>query len=145
MQIRKANLKDFKEYYNLYKIENEEYSKIINTKIKLSPEKDSKKEFLRILNSKTEILLFATDEKLIGYIHGTKTKNLWGSKTTIEYVFVKKEYRKKGIGEELIKELAKITKSKKIDLKVSTKNKNAIGFYKKLKFNITNYYMTKVM
>jgi ribosomal protein S18 acetylase RimI-like enzyme len=59
---------------------------------------------------------------------------------------VKQNYRKKGIGKQLINKINEIAyknNAKTISLLVDKKNKNAINFYKKAGFKITGYIMEK--
>jgi ribosomal protein S18 acetylase RimI-like enzyme len=142
MKIRKATNKDWGEYLKIIidKFSDE------NTKI---PSKESiKKEFGRIMSSRDDILIIAEeDKKIIGYIHGKIKRNYWSSGGNIEYLFVSKDFRKKGIATKLIKEfisfLKKNKKFVKVTLNVNLKNINSIELYKKLGFETTSYVMRK--
>lgn len=146
MKIQNAAKKDFEEYYKLKMEDFNEYSKLIGMKI-TSTKKESNTEFNRILSSKNDLLLLMKEKnKIIGFVHGTIIKISDFTKANIEYLYVTKEYRRKGVAEKLIKEFIKIAKSekaKKLFLKVNINNENAIRLYKKLNFEITNYVMAK--
>jgi len=146
MKIRRANKKDFEEYYHLKNEDFKEYSKLIGAKI-TSTKKESKKEFDRILSSKEDFLFFAEENEIIGFLHGTIKRNTQG-KANIEYLYVKRNYRKKGIAKELIKTFTNFAiekKAKRIFLKVSINNLKAINLYKKLNFKMIDYFMVRYL
>ena len=62
----------------------------------------------------------------------------------IDYIVVDKEYRRKTIGEKLIKYILENYRDKSITLEVNCNNDIAINFYKKMSFNVVsirkNYY-----
>lgn len=147
MKIRKATLKDFKEYYELKKQETPEYFKITGEKIKIPSKIKLKKEFEKFVNKKDKIIfLVKEDNKFVAYLYGTIYKNIWGEGGYIDDVFVLKGHRKKGITTKLIQETIKKLKKdkiKKLYLGVNVKNKRAIGLYKKMGFKIRRYDMIK--
>jgi len=147
INLRKANLSDFEQYINLRKQDILEYSKIIGEKIPLAQEKQIKKEFEGMLKSKAHIILVVEkDNFLIGYLTGSIIKNVWQHSGYVDDVFVKSDFKKKGVGRHLIEGFIKFLKDNKIRkcrLGVNVKNENAINLYKKLGFKIYSYEMDK--
>lgn len=76
-------------------------------------------------------------------IKGVIVYDLIYDRIEIEYIIVDEDYRKKGIGSKLLKEIEK-NKVKNITLEVRESNKGAINFYKNNGFNVEavrkNYY-----
>lgn len=99
----------------------------------------SKLEFLKILKHKK--LLYVAEEKgeIIGYLSGT----IKGKKLILENVFVKKEFRKKGVATELIKKFSSDWENK--DMKETRLHcpERLKEFYEKLGFRITALVMKK--
>lgn len=147
MKIRKAKKEDIGDYVKLKRLEEKDYSKIVEMKIKYPSNTVLKKEFKGIISSNKNILLFAEEDgKIIGYIHGTFFSSHHGSGGYGEDMFVLKGSRKKGVATSLIKAFMKILKSNgygRFLLSVNVKNKNAINLYKKLGFEIYQYSMRK--
>jgi ribosomal protein S18 acetylase RimI-like enzyme len=146
MKIRKARKSDWEEYSNMKEHDFKEYGELIGHEIKYSKD-ESKKEFDRILKSKSDFLILAEDKsQLAGFIHGVIEINAFSRKGKIEYIFISNNFRKKGLATKLINEFYKILKLKKINyvnLKVNVNNIGAIKLYKKLGFETTNYIMRK--
>lgn len=141
MKIRKATKKDWDRYYKIV------VEKFEDKGDKVPPINDIKKEFDRTLSSKEDNLIFAEfNDVVIGYLHGKLKQNYWSSGGSIEYLFVFKKFRRRGIATKLINEFVSLMKKKnfvKVTLMVNLKNKNAEKLYKKLGFEITNYVMRK--
>ena len=141
MKIRKATKKDWDRYYKIV------VEKFEDKGDKVPPINDIKKEFDRTLSSKEDNLIFAEfNDVVIGYLHGKLKQNYWSSGGSIEYLFVSKKFRRRGIATKLINEFVSLMKKKnfvKVTLMVNLKNKNAEKLYKKLGFEITNYVMRK--
>ncbi|MFA5071720.1 MAG: GNAT family N-acetyltransferase [Candidatus Pacearchaeota archaeon] len=136
MKIRKAKKTDLKEYLNLRREDIQECAKLTHQKIKV-PVKENTVEFMNIIKSKKGIIFFAEDKKLIGYIIGETEKNIWGEKGYINYFFVKQEFRKKGVGSDLLKNFISELKKRKItrcNLHVDLENKKAIKLYERFNF-----------
>lgn len=72
------------------------------------------------------------DNELAGYATVYNTKNK--GEQYIEDIFVKEEYRGKGIGKAIIQKILQDFKGKKLAISTSVKNKSAIEFYKKSGF-----------
>ena len=86
------------------------------------------------------ILLVAEDAKQItGFVWGNLIIYGFFRYGTIEELFVKKEFRSKGIGRSLVKEIMKRFKNLKVKVVFVTtekENKEAIDLYKKLGFKL---------
>ena len=146
IKITKAKKNDFKEYLGLKEKSLKEYSKITQQKIPIN-HKEIKKEFKEFFNSPKRFLLFAKDgNTIVGFLIGTLITYIFRKTGYIDDIFVKREFRKKGIASLLIKNFIQITEKKgarKFRLGVNPKNKNAIKLYKKLGFKITHYELEK--
>ena len=144
MGIRNAKKGDLKQYYILRSNATKEYSKIINTKTNKESFNEIKKDFNKYLSSEKLILLvFEDSNKIVAYLNGSLEK----SHATIDYLFVDKGYRRKGIGESIINGFLNLLKSKKIKtcrLKVNIQNDVAIKCYRKFGLEISNYEMKKI-
>ena len=145
MIIRKARKEDFQEYLKLKRKEHDDYSKIINEKIKNLGRSIIKKDFDEFLSSKKNIIIIVeADDGLIGYIHGEFYNNF--KIGYISDIFVLKEFRQKGIATKLIESFIKFLKKRKykiLKLDVNMKNKNAIKIYKNWGFRPESIGMTK--
>ena len=143
-KIRKANKSDFKQYLELVKKSDKEYSNIIGKKIKTN-EKQIKKSFKEFIFSNKKIILLAErNDEILGYLGASFITSDYQRTGYIDYFFVSKKERKKGIGTLLIKEYinySKKRKMKKVRLGLSIKNKNALKLYKKLGFKLSHYEM----
>ena len=140
MKIRKANKKDFEEFYQM-RVDwyNED-------KLKVPSRKEIKKEFDKNISSKDNLLLFAEDKEILGFLHGTITKNLWVKRGRIEDVYIKKKFRGKGIGTEIINyfiDWLKLRKFDKVNLMVQADNKRAFKLYSKMGFKLIQHYLSK--
>lgn len=86
------------------------------------------------------ILLYKENEKIIGFIYGTiiDSKININKILKINFLYVIKEYRKKGVATELINKLGDIAKEeniKYIEVQVYSNNLKACNLYLKSKFN----------
>ena len=146
VKIRKVRKEDLKQYLGLVRKSNIEYSNIIGEKIKTN-DKQIKKSFDETLSSNKKLLLIAEKNKeIFGYLTASFIISDYQRTGYIDYFFVSKKERRKGIGELLIKEFinySKKRKIKKIRLSVNLKNKLAIKFYKHLDFEIKHYELEK--
>lgn len=153
MKIRKATIKDFEQ---IKKIRTEFY--LHQTKLDNLNEPNWIKRGLGIatskaLKSKRHIFFIAEDKgKIIGYCSGVIDKlPRWlklKKKGHLYNVFVKKEYRKKGIGKKLMFSVIDWFKQNKISwiqILVYSKNKNAYKIYKKLGFKDYIIEMNKII
>lgn len=91
--------------------------------------------FNKMLNDKNIILLaYYLENKIVGYILIKKINN---DTCILNGLYIKEEYRNKGIGKSLLKEAikrCKKLKAKHIDIKVFYKNEQAKKVYKELGF-----------
>ena len=108
-----------------------------------------KRDFKKLVNSKSKILLCAEDDgKIIGV---SDTKFCTSGMTDIKMAFmdalyVEDDFRGKGIGKKLFYETEKIAKengAKRLDLTVWEFNKDAINFYKSLGMQPQRYTFEK--
>ena len=146
MIIRKATSKDFEGYCKLKKEETIDYGKIVGEKIKMPARKPLKKEFNDFLSKHSILIVLEDNNKLAGYGCGRIYGGVWGTKFHIWYLFVEKDYRKKGLGTKIIKKMIEFAKSrrvKKIALDVNPTNHIAQKLYEKLGFKVDKYRMTK--
>jgi len=131
MRIRKATKKDKKSiselYYELHPVEEKENKE----KGLLVPIEKSK--------SQSILLVAEIDRQIVGFIWGHFIIYGLFKYGTIDELFVKKEFREKGIGTSLLKKVMK--KFKRLDVKTvlvgtEKENKEAIELYKELGFEI---------
>ena len=91
-------------------------------------------------NIYTNWLIYELDNNIVGFIN----YDVIYDKTEIEYIYVDKKYRNKGIATKLLNEMINNLTKVDISLEVRSNNIEAINFYKKNKFKeITirkNYY-----
>lgn len=150
MNIRKAKIEDYdeivelyKELYDAEKIFDENLTNIYNVSEK------QKEEIQKRIKSRKEIFLVAEeDNKIIGLIDGyiIDNSNHIEKVGYLDHLCVNKNYRKLGIGENLIEEFSNKMKSKNVTyLKLNAFEKNlpAIALYKKLGFEEYSIYYTK--
>ncbi len=99
----------------------------------------SKADFLKILKNKN--LLYVAEEKreIIAYLSGA----IKGKQLILENIFVKKEFRKKGIADKLIKKFLSDWKNKRMKAARLDCPERLRGFYEKLGFRVTALIMLK--
>ncbi len=95
----------------------------------------------KALNKDHLLLVAESDGNIVGYLKAEIEKRsltkLHDKKLYIRHIIILKQYRNKGIGTQFIKEAEKFAAAKNIPfitLKTSTKNKEALDFYKNLGF-----------
>lgn len=156
MIIRKAEKKDFEDYFKFNKIFNKEMDSYEFNIFKGLDKKVSQKRFLKRIKHKNWLILVAEDKKkLIGFFEGEiEDKNQKGYKFKIRYigyvnnVFVKNGWRKKEIFTKFQLEFERYLKSKEIKhccLHVNSINVSALKSYEKMNFKIDEYKMLKVL
>ena len=145
IKIKKASLKDLETIYNL-NVDLAKYELRFDP-IRKKPQKKKRyhrgyKDLREKLKKRDCQFFIAEDQgKPIGFIEGC-IKNppplyKYPRKGEIGPTFVKKEYRKKSIGKELVKEMLIWFRSKNIkwiQLTTHAKNINSINFWKKISF-----------
>ena len=143
MTLRKAKKKDFESYLKLRTAATREYSKLIGKKLHIEPRNNVKRDFYKSLSSgKFVLLIFEDKGAIVAYLNGSFN----GEKGIIDYLYVDKKYRGRGVAKSLINKFLSMLKSKKIKLcklKVNVKNRLAIGLYKNLGFKVSSYEMNK--
>jgi len=124
MKIREARLKDQKDITELY--------------YQLYPKRRQKRSLpIKKFNAKSFLLVAEKKKKIIGFIWSTFINYGTSKFGYIEELFVKKEFRNKGIGTTLVKNIMKKMKKLKIAaLFVTTEkeNREAIKLYRNLGF-----------
>lgn len=137
MQIKRLQNKDIKFYENTLK----EYIKQLMNPYTI---KEINNEVSRIYRNmctftedKTAMIIGALEgDNLIGFIWGYRKKE-YNDIIHINYFFINENYRNKGIGCLLLKELEKTIKNfKEIELLVNKNNLGALRFYKRNGFEI---------
>lgn len=85
-------------------------------------------------NAFSHILIYVKDNEILGFLDYSKMyENM-----EINYIYVKEEYRKKGVATELLNYMITTNNFNNITLEVNIKNLNAINLYKKFDFKIIN-------
>jgi len=142
MIIRAATIKDFKKLKDI-KLESKKYEMQYSDSLKpLNKTIDIYFEYFKAeLNKKNSSVFIAIDKKPIGIIIATYFVPLRISKFTrkgyVSNLYIKKNYRYKGIGKKLLNISLKWLKEnnvKYISLEIHLKNKNALKFYRDLGF-----------
>ena len=140
MIIRKAKLKDLK-FINQLDKESVAYHKRLNKKFYTLSKTDwnikIKSQKRATSNPNHIILVVEKNKKIIGYVWIAKGIK----KCIIQELVISKDFRIKGIGKKLIKKGLNLLKRrgyKIFEVKVLTKNKEAIKFYKKIGFKYKN-------
>lgn len=93
-----------------------------------------------LANSNIHVLLAETDGKAIGYVQGEVTRRSDHMPKTVGHIslmYVVKQFRRKGVGRRLMKELFKFFSSNNVEdltVRYIVGNKEAEGFWRKLGF-----------
>lgn len=147
--IRKANINDLSYIQelnnNLFDLELENYDPTLVKDWAIS--NDGKIYFEDLINNNFVIVALLDDE-IVGYLAGTINEK--GSYENIQYgeinnMFIKATCRGYGVGKSLINEFKKYCKENNINnliVTASSKNLNAINFYKKNGFEDFNLTLT---
>lgn len=100
----------------------------------VAPQNDPNKDIDRKLQVDPELFLVGTvDDKIVATVMG----GYEGHRGWINYLGVKKSYRKKGLAKELLKVLEQMLRERgcpKINLMVRTSNREVIRFYQSIGF-----------
>lgn len=147
--IRKAILEDVSYIQNLnnelFKLEKENYDTTLVLNWALTEEG---KDYFEDLIKNQYVIVATLEDKIIGYLAGSINEK--GSYEEIHYgeinnMFIQENYRLYGIGKKLINTFKDYCRNNNIsNLKVvaSSKNKNAIEFYRKNGFDDFNLTLT---
>lgn len=132
MIIRKATLKDAKSIAEIFRIESSRppYNK------KRTPKKAL--EIIREDFRGNDIYVVSIDKEIIGFVMGSIDSGI-KNKLWINELWVLKRYQGKGIGRKLMAEIERVYKKKGIkifELVADTQKGGALGFYKKLKYDL---------
>jgi len=153
MKIRKATKRDLKSLNELQlELANYEYFLCKTLKKPESVKKKYYANYKKKMRKKDCVFFVAVDrKKIVGYILGEietpEHQHIFNKRGYIVDAFVLKEYRRKGVGEELFKKLIKWFKSKKIKwikVAVYANNFNSIKFWEKMGFKEYVIWMTKM-
>ncbi len=143
MEIRQATIKDFDGILNI-KLEAKEEEREFNQFLK--PVRDVKEHYEKYLRNDLSsewraVLVAEENSKIIGLVVGKiyRTLKISGYERSgyISNVYIRKEFRRKGIACELVEEVIKWFKQKEatnITLEIYKNNKPAIDLYHKLGF-----------
>jgi len=151
MNIREAKLKDLQQLYKLRRIFAKFHDDLmIRKNPKVKPYRKKVKNITYFMRRKLEasiraknkaIIVAEDDSKILGYCMLEIKRNSPGFKLErvghINQIFVRKEFRGKGIGSELMKAAVKWFKERKIkhlSLKVYAGNEKAYDIYKRWGF-----------
>ena len=149
IKIIPANKSDFEVIQELnqklFKREFEKFDSTLDIEWPFSD--DGVKYFRRALSGDDFLTLKAVDDKgkIVGYLIGKLTtinsSRRLNRRAILDNMFVRKEWRKSGIGGKLVEEFLKWAKNKKVDnIRVTAfaGNKEAINFYKQRGFKEYN-------
>jgi GNAT superfamily N-acetyltransferase len=112
---------------------------------------DNTKEYMErhLVGNNYEIICVAyLENTAVGYCAGSKIKSVCykNSRLDIEALFVKEEYRHKGVGKALMKFIEKealLLNIKHFHISTNKEDKNIVDFYSKLDYEITGYQLEK--
>ncbi len=153
MKIRKAQIKDLSEIDEIYQegqLDEEENKFSRKSKKEILKELDKSKKlrlngFRKAINSsKEKFLVLEEKDKLIGFgdaVLSNKKRN-----AEVALIYVKREYRRKGIGKKLLKELLKWLKEKgesKVFVTMDIENNSSINLNKQAGFRESIVIMEK--
>jgi len=153
LKIRKASLKDLEEIYQIYldgSIDEGRFQFPNISKKKMEKNldrKEIKKQLLKELNEKNRLtIVVEICKKVIGFGQAYIEKEEGEEYGGIGRVYIKKKFRKKGLGTELIEFLIKYLKKKKIkkiESYVYIKNHPSLKLHKKFNFKLEEYKLVK--
>ena len=153
MKIRKAQIKDLKEIDEIYQegqLDEEKNKSPRKSKKEILKELEESKKgrlsgFRKAINSSKEnFLVCEEDNKVIGFgdaVLSNKKRN-----AEIALIYVKREYRRKGIGKKIMRELLRWLKEKgenKVFATTNIENKSSINLNRKAGFKESIIIMEK--
>lgn len=139
IEIRKASINNLKDIQRLnHKLFELEYSNFDSSlKVGWSYEKEGTKYFTNMITNKIVFICIDENNNIVGYLAGnTDIKTSYNTKSMaeIDNMIVEEKYRKEGLGTRLInkfKEYCLELGIQELKVTASSKNSNAINFYKK--------------
>jgi len=141
--IRRANIDDLENIQKLnqklFEMEHAKYDDSLNLTWTLG---ELGKEYFTKMITIEKTFVACDEEKIIGYLAGSvriKLTYITSKVAELENTYVENEYRRQGIGTELINEFKKCCKDEKVEsiiVTASSSNDNAISFYKKNGFDM---------
>ena len=93
------------------------------------------KKFLQIYNKNTNTLIIKHQDWIIGHL----SFQIYNGDLSIFFLFINKDYRKKGVGNILLNKIEKISKQKFVEqicIKIQKKNKDTIKMFEGLNYKI---------
>lgn len=112
-----------------------DFNRLLKLNLELNPDENETIFRNDVENPKTRVLVVEQEDKNLGFI--SVSLPYWDRIAIIQHLIVKKEYRGKGIGTSLLKEiigLCKSEKMKKVTVQTALWHLKAIQLYKKLGF-----------
>lgn len=139
MDYKLLNIEDVIMHENsIKKYLNEILTQTFDRKIDVIEIEEKYQNIKKFIEDKTAIFIGSFDfGKLIGFLWAYKINTNFEERLHVNYLIVDEKYRSKGIGSKLVsflKNIAKEKNIKKVELIVSSQNKEAIKFYKKYDF-----------
>ncbi len=139
IEIRKANINNLEDIQRLnHKLFELEYSNFDSSlKVGWSYEEEGIKYFKDMLTNEIVFICIDENDNIVGYLAGranTKTSYITKSVAEIDNMIIEEKYRKEGLGTRLIdkfKEYCLNLGIQELKVTASSKNINAINFYKK--------------
>jgi len=153
MKIRKAQIKDLKEIDEIYKEgrldEEKDQSPRKSEREILTDLNNSKKDRLSgfrkaIYSSKEKFLIYEEGGKIIGFGGAALSNKKRGAEITL--IYLRRGYRKKGVGSKILRELLKWLKEKKeskVHVTMDVTNDASINLHKKFGFKRVAIMMQK--
>ena len=139
--IRKANIEDLKLVQDLnlklFQFEYNNFNPSLNMEWTFSAEGET---YFKGLIKNGTVWVAVDDHKVIGYLAGSIAKKAYyinQIQAELDNFYIDKEYRRKGIGKKLIKEFKEYCRKQGVEemiVTASSKNVNAIEFYKSNEF-----------
>lgn len=127
-KLKKIELKDILEISTMLKL-------FWKSQLVEATDSDVLEDIRRMLDPECISFLICYDENVAGFIF---VNEKYGYFNNIEYLYIKEEYRAKGLGSFALREVMKIVKSRnnnRVQIEVSPANDRALKLYHRLGFN----------